>query len=328
LSASIQASISSQFNGTLRTGDGKDSPLASTIKSLLANGDVWPARIRYAAVHLVRQETSSIRDRWMLATRRAGQIVLSADKRILGEREIAFAFVHVDVPAGGVPADVLKSDHADLEIRAIVKTKLPANFEHLIALLKVGAARNSKGREARTAGLLGYGVLSGIAVPSDVTAFEAGADKLEAVGQAVTFDNEGKYFWDVTVGMPVNKLSLLEYSNEGGMFLPKVVNKQSVYGMLDIYPNPVDIKSGKARWLMPRAAVGVGLTGRPGDNFFLGSAWGLPQLQFFVGSGFAVHRQPKAGTDSSGKNFTQRYSSRLTYGINIPVLSTLKKVSR
>jgi hypothetical protein len=59
-----------------------------------------------------------------------------------------------------------------------------------------------------------------------------------------------------------------------------------------------------------------------------GGAWGLPQLQCFVGSGFAAHREPKPGTDStSGMDFTQKYSSRLTYGINIPVLSALKKMS-
>jgi hypothetical protein len=51
-------------------------------------------------------------------------------------------------------------------------------------------------------------------------------------------------------------------------------------------------------------------------------------LQFFVGSGFANHNVLKAGADPSvATNYSQRYSSRLTYGINIPVLSAIKQLA-
>jgi hypothetical protein len=119
------------------------------------------------------------------------------------------------------------------------------------------------GRTSTRDRMPGFGLLTGVHLSSDVTAFELRAEPLEAVGQQATFDDEGTYLWDVT-----------------------------------------------------------------GDNFLVGGAWGLPQLQFFVGSGFAVHREPKPGTDSTdGMNFTRKYSSRLTYGINIPVLSALKTMS-
>jgi hypothetical protein len=228
----------------------------------------------------------------------------------------------------GADAEALESRYSDLEIRAVVKGKLPANLDHLISLLELAALRTEPRAAEPIVGLLGFGLLTGVHLPSDVTAFELRAEPLAAVGQPATFDDEGRYLWDVTAGVPVNKLSLLEYSDENGTVLPRVVNKQSVYAMVNVYLWPVDIKTGTARWLLPRAVVGLGLTGRPGDNFLVGGAWGLPQLQFFVGSGFAVHRQPKPGTDStSGMNFTQKYSSRLTYGLNVPVLSALKKVS-
>jgi hypothetical protein len=327
LTPAMQAGISSDFNGTLLTGAGADTTLASNLKQLLKDTNIWPAHVRYCAVHLVKHERTSTRDRWLLASRDRGRIVLSNNKRILGQREIAFAFVHVNVMREA-NAEALESKYSDLEIRAIVKGKLPANLDHLISLLKLATLRTEPRAEEQFVGLLGFGLLTGVHVPSDVTAFELRAEPLEAVGQQATFDDEGTYLWDVTVGMPVNKLSLLEYSDENGTILPKVVNKQSVYAMVNVYPWPVDIKTGTARWLLPRAVVGLGLTGRPGDNFLVGGAWGLPQLQFFVGSGFAVHREPKPGTDSTnGMNFTQKYSSRLTYGINIPVLSALKTVS-
>lgn len=325
LTDAAQDEMCRHFNDTLLTGSGTDTPLAATLKDVLKNPEVWPARTGYAAVHLVREDAESVRDRWVLAVRRRGTIVLASGRRILGAREMAFVFVHVNVPrAGKTTLAELQDKYADLELRAIVKSKLPANVEHLIALLKITGAQV---RAAQTAGLLGFGTVSDVHVPSDITAFAVRSAPLLPVGHAVTFDNEGKYFWDVTVGVPVNKMSLLEYSDANGAFAPKVVNKQSVYGMVNLYPWPVDIKSGTARWLMPRAVIGLGLTGRPGDNFLLGGAWGLPQLQFFVGSGFATHRELKAGSDpANGSNYTQKYSSRLTYGINIPVLSALKKV--
>jgi hypothetical protein len=101
-----------------------------------------------------------------------------------------------------------------------------------------------------------------------------------------------------------------------------------VYGLVNVYPFPVDIKEGNMRWLVPRIIGGLGLTGRPGENFLIGGAWGIPQLQFFVGSGFANQRVPRAGANpASGDNFEQRYASRLTYGINVPVFSALKKLA-
>ncbi len=129
--------------------------------------------------------------------------------------------------------------------------------------------------------------------------------------------------------MPINKITLLEYDEKDGTFTPKTINKQSIYGAISVYPFPVDIKDGKLRWFLPRAMVGIGMTGRPGENFLLAGAFGIKELQLFVGSAFANQRVLKPGTDpANGANYTQRYASRLTYGINVPVVLRAEETGR
>jgi hypothetical protein len=192
--------------------------------------------------------------------------------------------------------------------------------------LRVAAAQ----AQAKTISYMGFGSLDNVAVPSDITFFglKTGGAQPQLIGGAKEFDNEGKYIWDASIGVPVNKISLLEYSEDGGNFVPKTLNKQSIYGMINIYPVPVDTKEGNLRWYLPRAVGGLGLTGRPGDSFFIGMAWGIPQFQFMVGSGFVTQRKLRPGGDAANPaDFVQRYVSRTTYGINVPVFSALKRIT-
>lgn len=331
------SALLADFTMTLKTGAG-DSALATAVKqvvsavSLADAGGV--ASASYVAIHVARfadDSRKAVADRWFLAHRRSGQLEITESKRILGSHRLGVIFVHLNVPElAGRTAQQVKEDFADLVYRAIIKPKLPANVEHLLALLRI--ATIPKAEDAgQPVTLVGYGLLDQVAVPSDVTIFGMRSDKLTPIGHSIQYDNEGKYLWDAGVAVPVNKLTLLDYSEENNVFSPKSINKQSIYGVVDLYPWPVDIKAGSTRYLLPRAMLGIGLTGRPGDNFLVGGSWGIPQLQFFVGSAFAAHRVPIQGTTgtnrSGGQNFEQRYGSRLSYGINVPVLSVLKKLT-
>ena len=314
--------LKEHFNGTLRTGTASDTPLATAIKGLLsAAGDgVWPADVSHALVHLVWRaaEGQPLRDRWIMAARDGSNVTLSFDRRLFGVKKLAFVFVHLDVEAGGF----------DAEYRAIVDKKRAVNVEHLLALLKLATMRGAQAAAAPVA-VFGAGLLEGIATPSDITAFcVRTAGELGVLGQSIVLDNEGKHWWDATVAVPVNKITLLDYSEEDGAFIPKKVNKQSIYGTLNLYLKPVDLKAGNARWLVPRAILGLGLTGRPGENFLIGASFGIPQVQFFIGSAFANHRTLIPGKDpADGASYTQRYGSRLAYGVNIPVLLAIRQLT-
>lgn len=322
--------LEEHFDDTFKDGTGNDTALVTALKGLLGSrfGDepVWDSRADWAVIHLMRggNGEEKPRFRWLLASRGVRGINISAARRIYGAKNVAFIFVHLNQTFVDSPMQT----YGDLEYRAIVKAKLAVNVEHLLNIFRLAGLAEAK--VATTTALLGYGVLTDADVPSDITAFglRTKPDPI-TIGESAKYDNEGRAVWDVSVGVPANKLSLLEYSTDDSTYLPKKINKQSIYAMVNLYPVPVDLKSGSRRWVVPRFVFGFGMTGRPGDTFLIGGAWGIPQLQFFVGSGFAATRVLQPGKDpQNGASYIQKYSSRLTYGINVPVFTAIKKVAK
>lgn len=347
-SASLLKTISDNFNGSLLGSDGKTtSPLAKAVASLMGSSvttaggttPIWDRQhVKYPLVHLVKYSKGTtepvVHDKWIQATAgKNGIIELNDSLHIPGVRSIALVFIHLDAPLSGTTRDkaAVTAQYGNISYRAVIAKKLPVNLQNLIALLKLAAGSlEAESAAPAPVSFVGFGVMTNVDVPSDVTVFGVRlSDQSKLIGQSQKYDNEGKYWWDVSVAVPVNKITLLDYSSDnGGVFTPKTINKQSVYGVVNLYPVPVDLKYGNARWLMPRALLGIGLTGRPGENFMVGGAWGFPQLQFFVGSAFANHQVLPAGADpKSGASYTQGYASRLTFGINVPVLAAIKKLA-
>lgn len=272
----------------------------------------------------------------------------SPDLRLLGTRNVAVLFVHTNIKLIRFPTTTPMSAEAAAKLvnvplgkngyagqvtyYAVAKAKLPTPLEHLLGIFKLIVRGEAHAPEARVA-LLGFGWLSNAPNPSNITAIgvsdHGGADDGSArLGHKAEVLNEGLYFYDFSICVPVNKLSLLEVSESDNNFSPKEINKQSVYGTFSLYPWWVDLSRGGARYWLPRALVGLGLTGRPGDNFMVGGASGFSFFQFFVGSAFARHNVKAPGEPGGTPNkLVGRYGSRLTYGINVPVFSAIQKVS-
>ena len=262
-------------------------------------------------------------DRWILAHRTRNIIELSEDTRIFGVKSLAVIFVHVNatINADSDP----ETQFGDVAYRVIAKAKLPQNISDLLGLLQVAVGLfNATAQETRVS-YIGFGLITTVPTPSDVTIFgvesNAGTGPnrrgLQLVGQSRKYDNEGKYWWDISLGVPVNKLSLVTFSQDNQTFTPKTINKQSVYGMVNIFLHPVDLKHVE---YIPHPVVGLGLTGRPGENFMFGGAWGIPQLQGFFGRAYAARTVPNNGGE-------QHYKHDWTYGINLPILSAIKQLT-
>jgi len=339
--------IAKNFNAALLGPDGKDSSgLAKAVKAFLdapiqapdGSKTVWDRKAaKYALVHLVKYDAKgAAHDKWLLATAGKSSVELSESLHIPGAHTIALVFVHLNEVVNVADPKNIKVDEvlpqvSNISYRAIVEKKLPINVQNLLALLRLSAGILQDKTVQAPVGVVGFGVITHVAVPSDVTVFGVRLSDTSSklIGQSQKYDNEGKYWWDASVAVPVNKLTLLDYSSDnGGLFTPKTINKQSIYGIINLYPDLVDLKYGNRRWLLPRAIAGIGLTGRPGENFIFGGAWGIQQLQFFVGSAWANHRVLLPGSDpKTGSSYTQRYSSQLSFGINVPVLSAIKKMA-
>jgi hypothetical protein len=85
-----------------------------------------------------------------------------------------------------------------------------------------------------------------------------------------TYDDEGLYHWDVSVGVPVQGLNELQYSSTDGNVTSKNVSRLYAYGMFDVYPVATDLKSPPAfGW--PHIVVGLPFSGKVFNKPFFGS---------------------------------------------------------
>lgn len=281
--------------------------------------------VSHIAVHLVRRDGDKNKDRWLLASKAGGTFRLEHPRRLPGVKRMGVLYLHLDFELD--PGQRAEELHGAHQYRAIITAKIPINVQHLLAAFRLATLPKAQAGlvAADKPAALGYGVLERMDTPSDVVLFGVDTSKPAMLGSEVEFDNEGKYWWDVSVAVPANKLTLIEYSETNGVFGPKTINKQSIFAAVNVYPIPVDLKEGNLRWILPRILLGLGLTGRPGDSFLVGGAWGIKELQFFAGSSFAARRVPVAGTQNQ---FDQRYASRFSFGLNVPVFDVLKKMTK
>jgi hypothetical protein len=337
LQSQTATAIADHFQQPLTDGKGADTALATALRQVLAgtnnNTPVWDPAAKYAAVHLVDlKNAGAVHDRWILATRAKDKVVLSTKRRLLGTHRLSVLFVYVNAQAplaagGQSQEDLVKRAYSDVSYRAVVKGKRSIAFEHLLAVLKIAGAGQADATTVN-ASFIGFGTLANIETPSDVTVAGVRTGEMKVVGQTVKFDNEGRSIWDASIAVPVNKLSLLEYEEENGTFFPKQINKQSIYGVVNLYVYPVDLKEGNARWLVPRLIGGLGFTGRPGENILAGLALGVPEFQIFLGRSFTNHRVPRDSSQpATGTNLKQEYKQAWSFGINVPVVTALKKVA-
>jgi hypothetical protein len=85
-----------------------------------------------------------------------------------------------------------------------------------------------------------------------------------------TYDDEGLYNWDVSVGVPVNSINELQYSSTDGKVTGKAVSRLNAYGFFDIYPVATDLKSPPGfGW--PHIMVGLPFSGKVFNKPFFGA---------------------------------------------------------
>lgn len=289
-----------------------------------------------------------------------GKSVVSSTKRLFGASSFGVLFLHLDwhvsgftkrlddesIDAGSCPADGpygevadnltrnFKADSREAFYYGIVEKKLPQNVRNLIALLRAMTITPAADNQSNVlihcpVSYYGYGYEPQIPRTSDITLFGAefpvrnSSGSAGLIGQKLEVDNESKHWWDVSIGVPMTKLTALEYSEDNSRFDPKEVNKQTAYGMLNLFW-PHDLKEKIPFWY-PRALIGIGITGRPGERFFIGGGVGPKAFQVFAGSGF-VSSEITLG-EGEAQRLGTKYNSQFTMGINISVQSAIDKLS-
>ena len=273
--------------------------------------------------------------------------VLQEGTRIYGHERVAVLVVHLTARDGW-----------DIKYTVDVKTKTPAPVQNALTLASIilggdnkASGLNRTDRPSYWGGklLLIKDLPADIAVASNIiflppaniqAGMAAQGEEVQQTQQpkqySKTFDNEGRYHWDVSVGLPVKGFKEVKYDAENGQVTAREVNRQNAYGFLNIFlnPNGVDTKgyehSYKEFYKTTHLVVGVPISGKPLDRPMVGLGFGFykPSFKFnlFGGAVFNRVREPRtlatgeAATpaDLEGDLVTRRVT-KFIFGFNIPV---------
>jgi len=238
-------------------------------------------------------------------------------KRIYGSKRVAVLLLHLNVP------DKVK----DISYKVAVNKKAPAPLLHLTALL---GAISAPAAPAPPKDLWAEKMILVENVPSDIVVSGSLAVEGEQAQQlSRTYDNEGRYRWDVSLGVPVKTIRELQFVSDGNKITTAGKDRQDVYGFLNIYPIPVDV-SGKDLSVLPHLMFGVPLASKPLHHPFAGIGYGIYKspIKFNVFAGVIFNRERVPRTLTTGSNATSsqlegdlhtRWIRKFTWGISFPV---------
>lgn len=339
----------------------KDILYAGTIKSLIASSIGTDRRNfqpdDYCVVHLIKWKnqngegkTDPGREIWALFKSRegeAGNLVWEEipdpqrkdlfRTRIFGQKRVVVLLISLNTPPTW-----------DIKYKVTINKKTPTPIQNALSLLSVisGAALAADGGQpprnkdiwgARMM-LVKYTSSELIVKVNSVTADDQGTPVEQAKEYTNTYINERKYRWDVSVGIPVQTIKELQFTsdpNNGNRVTTSAKERQSVYGFLNIYPMPVDLK-GDDFLTKPHFLFGVPLASKPLQRPIAGIGTGIfkapIKFNIFAGVVFIRERVPRslnvgdvAPASTLESDLRTRWVRKFTFGINFPI-SQIKNV--
>jgi hypothetical protein len=224
-----------------------------------------------------------------------------------------------------------------------VEKKTPAYIANLLALAGLFPGQRSGGGALDVNAPKHYWGTHRLEVqhrPSDITITPKGSRTTStgaplesvALGEAQKFDNEGKYFIDFSVGVPVKKISQLSFESTNGLVTAKEVDETDIMAFVNLHPRPIDVKrTGYNK--VPHFVGGVAIGRKPLDKIFVGAGFGPVVANFYVGALFVKQDQltnldpgDPATPAQVGSNVRRRYKTQVGFGLNLPVGAIVEKL--
>lgn len=248
------------------------------------------------------------------------------DTRIFGRKRVAVLLVHLNTPS-----------EWDVKYKVAVNQKIPTPIQHVLDLV---ASINPSlvppdEKKPKTKNIWGARMMlikyesSELVVKVNAVTLNGETPVEQSKEHSKTFVNEGKYHWDVSVGLPVKSVRELTFKSDGGRVFAQAKEKQSVYGFLDIYPWAVDLK-GDSYLTKPHFVFGVPMASKPLHRPFVGIGSGVfkspIKFNFFAGIVFIRERVPTTLGEGSAATTGQleadlrtRWVRKGMFGISLPV---------
>lgn len=312
-----------------------DKNLLDSVWAFISRKDASLKGSEYAIMHVAQWEKNRkiLKQKWYVhRTTEIPGVWLPKEingTRIYGSAKIAFIGLHYQTPA-------------DLSYRIEIASKESAPLQSARALLELAAPMMVMAPtldSAVTPWMWTARAIDVQHVPSDIVArmmlpvkaAQPDGDEAEVAKQ--TFDNEGLYRWDFSVGLPVTSLHQLEYNAADGTVRTTEVDKQNLLAFVNFHFVRVDTKQVR-RKLTPSLLVGVSIDSRPLDRLVVALATGLTVAQVFVGASFDRVKEPSSLT--LGQNSTEaqlkqdlraKYKPQLIVGVNAPVRQVIDRLN-
>lgn len=289
----------------------------------------FPGTNEYVLLHVARlkmhkagDEALEIdREHWYVANGGASWDDSAAGgTRLFGSRNVYLLYVYLGAPAAAY----------DVVYRIVDVKKAPAYLTHLSALLDLYSGRRAPAAERlqqqKLVARFDSSRLEVPYVPSDLeltaTIVPSAAPEKAVDSRQQTFDNEGRYHVDFSVGYPVKRASDVAWVQTSASLVPAEVSKANLLALFDYYPRAFDIKTNPYSWV-PHAVIGIGLGRQPLHEILIAAGAGPLIAHFYAGVLLnTVTRQSGARCGDppvTTATLTTRTCPEFSVGINVAV---------
>jgi hypothetical protein len=217
--------------------------------------------------------------------------------------------------------------------KVAVTKKQPAPLENLKSAAKLAFAGQSDAQtrvyvEPVDAAVCAGGVMDVKHVPSDVLVSAlTTSGTTEVLRSKQAFDNEGKYWWDVSFALPLSLRRDVTVNVDAGQVAAKKVEKADLFAVVNL-GLPRDTKG--IQWqLAPTLIYGIPITGKPLKHHLVGFTIGLNYVQLMGGLRFdrrqevttSVENDTPVGIEQTPPG--EKWEQKWVMGINIPVATVV-----
>ncbi len=229
----------------------------------------------------------------------------------------------------------------DIDYTVSVTKKTPTNIANALDLASIiTAGKVGKLPDVAANPIIparwGGGLMCIKAIPSDIAVgseIVIRNEQNELVQQpktySKTYDNEGKYWWDVSIGVPFKEVKEVQFNSEDGTVTAKEVNRQNAYGFLNLFFGKQDLK-GDTFLKAPHLVLGVPISKKPLDNPVIGLGYGFRKFSlkfdFYAGVVFNRVREPRtlevgeaATPGQLESDLRSKRVRKFIFGVNLPL---------
>jgi len=305
----------------------------------------------YVIIHVVRwkdkasgaDEQEIDKQNWYIYSPAKGwtQEQFTTEKHIQGVGQIYLLYIHLNRDSNASYSS---------SYTVTVTSKLPTYLNNLFNLLgaytSLGGAGTARAGGKNAPNIWGYSRIpieyktSDIDITPQFAFMKDSACTTPSGSQAknvtaIKIDNEGKSFIDFSVGVPISKISQLQFDTTANTISPQKVDTTNAFALVNLYYPKVDLKHSTFSWV-PHFVGGVAFAKQPLHKDLFAAGWGPVFAQFYIGvllvkeQSLQGHGCGSTAPANAGASVTSHFCPQLSYGLNIPVgglTAALKKTT-